>query len=316
MVKIVYRLSANGRKASLLAGGDGKQVQTLSVAHGDPLYPQAVALSKVEVDGMAVVNLNTSMTLPPDGVWGFPEYDTPQTVDSLIRDEQARQSWLEDRKAKDEVEKVAERKSRVAELLAAGVDSLLYWTGMRWQTTREADDLQKHLGDLYQQAVVTAKAKTEAADADKEAKAAAEKQAKAERIAREKAEIAAWAEQHGSDRLKKCVANNIECGAIYRDERLALEYPGWEVDGNDLPTWDEPRNPPAEALELLDKARASLPADWTDEEREYAELRYWSKKVEDGYGEVETQSGYAVTVDPGDWTSDTLVYGYDGPRDE
>lgn len=316
MVKIVYRLSANGRKASLLAGGDGKQVQTLSVGHGDPLYPQAVALAKVEVDGTAVVNLNTSMDLPPDGVWGFPEYDTPQTTEFLLRDEQARKSWYDDRKAKAEADKVAERKAKVAELLAAGADSLLHWTGMRWVTTREADDLQKHLGDLYQQAVALAKVKTEAADAEKEAQAAAEKKAKAERQAREKAEIKAWATAHGSDRLKKCVANDIECGAVYRDERLALEYPGWEVDGSKLPTFDDPRNPPAEALELLDKARASLPADWTAEERKFAELRFWSQKVEDDYGESETQTGYVVTVDPGNWTNDTLVYGYDGPRGE
>lgn len=311
VVKILYRLSASGRKASLLAGGDGKQVQTLTVAHADPLYPQAVALAVVDISGAAEINLNSGMTLPPDGRYSYREYDTPQTAETLIQGERERQAWVDERKAKEEAEKAAERAKRVAELLESEPDTLLYWTGVRWTTSREADNFAADLGDLYQRAVALAKEKTAAVEAEKEAQAAAEKQEKAERAARERAEIAAWAGQHGSERLRRCVREGIECGAVYRDERLASEYPDWEVDGSHMPNWVEPRNPPAEALELLDKARASLPADWTEEERAGAELRYWTGT--DEYGEK--VSGYVVTVDPGTWTADTLVYGYDGPTE-
>ena len=112
------------------------------------------------------------------------------------------------------------------------------------------------------------------------------------------------------------MAEGIECGSIYRDERLALEYPGWQFDGSHLPSWDEPRNPPAEAFALLDQARASLPADWTTEERDAVELKFWEKTVaDDGYGDDERHTGY-VAVAGVDWDDTDIVFGYDGPEDD
>jgi hypothetical protein len=71
--------------------------------------------------------------------------------------------------------------------------------------------------------------------------------------------IVAWAQQHGSTRLQRALAEGIECEAVYRDERLAVERPGWvwasAVDGDH----SEPRNPRDEAFALLDKARAIDP---------------------------------------------------------
>lgn len=76
-----------------------------------------------------------------------------------------------------------------------------------------------------------------------------------------------WIEEHGSDRLRRCAAEGIEHDAIYRDERLALERPGWswydDVDGRTC----EARNPPGETFALLDEARKTEPA---------AQLRYYT----------------------------------------
>ncbi len=85
-------------------------------------------------------------------------------------------------------------------------------------------------------------------------KAEAEKAAKA---ALARADMEAWIAAHGSERLRRCVAEGIECAAAYRDERLALERPGWEwdTDGEDL----EPRNPPEAAFAVLDEARETAP---------------------------------------------------------
>lgn len=78
--------------------------------------------------------------------------------------------------------------------------------------------------------------------------------------AAEAAERRAWIEAHGSPRLRRLLAEGIEHLAVYRDERLAVERPGWcwldDVDDVDL---DEPRNAPEEALDLLDVARATAP---------------------------------------------------------
>jgi hypothetical protein len=67
----------------------------------------------------------------------------------------------------------------------------------------------------------------------------------------------AWIAEHGSDRLKRLAKEGIEHGAVYRDERLAIDHPGWIWDDTD--DWGEPRNAPVEALDLLDRARASIP---------------------------------------------------------
>ncbi len=73
-----------------------------------------------------------------------------------------------------------------------------------------------------------------------------------------------WIAEHGSERLRRAATEGIECGAIYRDERLACERPGWEWGS--APGWTsngerllEPRNPPEEAFVLLDQARKLAP---------------------------------------------------------
>ena len=101
-----------------------------------------------------------------------------------------------------------------------------------------------------------------AREEEKAAKArAAEEARKAEEDAksRRKAERIAWINAHGSARLRRCQAENIEHGAIYADERLAAERPGWlwwsDVPGDD----SEPRNPNEAAFAMLDEARKTAP---------------------------------------------------------
>jgi len=71
----------------------------------------------------------------------------------------------------------------------------------------------------------------------------------------EKAEMREWAVKHGSHRLCRCIDERIECKAIYRDERLAKERPGWAWADEMRGEGDEPRNPPAEAFDTLREAR-------------------------------------------------------------
>lgn len=91
----------------------------------------------------------------------------------------------------------------------------------------------------------------------------------AAREAAEHAAMAAWAEEHGSTRLRRSLAEGIECAAVYRDERLAAERPGWQWANDVAGEYDDPRNPPESALDLLDVARQHDPQAtlvwWTDE---------------------------------------------------
>jgi len=68
-------------------------------------------------------------------------------------------------------------------------------------------------------------------------------------------EVAEWSRHYGSAHLKDLVGQGWDYYAVYRDERLALDRPGWvwsdSVPGKRLP----PRNPPVGAVRLLERAR-------------------------------------------------------------
>lgn len=119
-----------------------------------------------------------------------------------------------------------------------------------WQADLGAENARRRAAAV-EEAMTRVRALKVANDAAAAVKAAQE--------AKQAAERAAWINQHGSDRLRRCLAEGIECRAIYRDERLAFERPGWcwsvKVEGE----YTEPRNPPEEAFATLDQARAMEP---------------------------------------------------------
>ena len=125
--------------------------------------------------------------------------------------------------------------------------------------------------------------------AEREARIAAEEAAKQAAVAEKRA----WIEAHGSPRLKRLLEEGIEHDAVYRDERLAHDFPGW--------TWEEdicdeggkyklcePRNAPEEALDLLDRARQTVPD---------ATLAYYivyRQEDDDDDGDVIVERGYVA----------------------
>lgn len=120
---------------------------------------------------------------------------------------------------------------------------------------------------------------------------------------RDVAEAKTWISEHGSERLQRCVAENIEVMAAYRGERLALDRPGWGWDADFSGVSKPPRNPPAEAFDLLDAARKSAPG---------AELVRWeverSDEDDDPDGEEErlAWAGYAAEAE---FLGRTIVFG-------
>lgn len=129
--------------------------------------------------------------------------------------------------------------------------------------------------------------------ADKAAKAAAQ------------AEIAAWITAHGSERLRRCLAEGIPCGAAYLDERIALERNGWRWQADVRGDGKEPRNPPAEAFALLDEARKTEPT---------ARLTFWTAEAEtdDETGE-ETKPAWRGYAAEAEFLGNWMVFG--GPQD-
>lgn len=115
----------------------------------------------------------------------------------------------------------------------------------------------------------------------------AAKRAADEEIAREIAARDEWIAAHGSKRLKLAAQEGIECQAIYRDERLALERPGWRWSADYRGEYSDPRNPTLEALESLELARKVAPD---------AKLAYWEAEIEHDDEENETWRGYCAVA--------------------
>ena len=81
-----YELSEEGRKASLVAGGDGRAIQQVSI----PLPASRLHLVTVDAEGVARLKLRPHYHL--DGlqrvvrVDRLPTYDAPPTIDDLLKD--------------------------------------------------------------------------------------------------------------------------------------------------------------------------------------------------------------------------------------
>lgn len=74
------------------------------------------------------------------------------------------------------------------------------------------------------------------------------------------AERDSWIGQYGSARLRKCLCAGliVNCLSIYRDERLALDLPGWRWD-SDVYQDSDIYNPSEDALDALAEATALNP---------------------------------------------------------
>ena len=135
---------------------------------------------------------------------------------------------------------------------------------------------------------------------------------KAERAAKALVELSSWVGLYGSNRLKACVANEWECDEAYQDERLALEFPGWEWGSEVAAELLEPSSPTTEVIALFERARESLS---TYRLKSNVSLKYWEEAAttDDDGDEVSGDSGYCCEVNPGDWSSHMAYYGYTGP---
>ncbi|MDE1867872.1 MAG: hypothetical protein KGI08_09225, partial [Thaumarchaeota archaeon] len=74
-VTIHYKLSEQGRKASILAGGDGKAEQAVIVEHGTEHFAAALAQADVGHDGTATLRLF---------MWYDPKFDAPPPIEELL----------------------------------------------------------------------------------------------------------------------------------------------------------------------------------------------------------------------------------------
>ena len=226
-VQITYLLSQAGRKASVLAGGDGKETQTVEA----DVTPELLDLAHVNREGKIILDLTGKIVVDieigsgyvrpglreikgrtVDNVYdGQYRFDAPQTAEQLVAWERNRRAHL----AAKEADLQPELEKRIAEFDAA-------------QEKREATRAAE-------------KALIEEANRDHKAKLAAEK-------AQREQEKADWITAHGSDYLKRATALDYNCQRQYVTERAEQEIPGYLLDFDEDAVWKDRSCPSEEAL--------------------------------------------------------------------
>ena len=92
--------------------------------------------------------------------------------------------------------------------------------------------------------------------AEAEATAAAEKAAK---LAAKMEKRIAWANEFGSEHLKRSLAAGYDSSRLYYSERAAVEYPGYELDFTKSLDSKDRSTPSLDALNALDAVKAAHP---------------------------------------------------------
>ena len=114
-----------------------------------------------------------------------------------------------------------------------------------------------------------------------------------------------WIELYGSEHLKDCVREELECTKLYREERLAKERPNWKfITLDEFETVKYPRNPSVEAMDLLKEARSKdkEAALWTvsvvteDEYTGASDMRYYFAVLSEFLGQ-DVQFGVLLSTD-------------------
>jgi len=264
-VKVIYRLSQEGQRKSLLAGGDGKQEQVIKTSITPELLEQATIFSdgdaRWEVSSIfdsakieGVVDFTSYRSDMNDRQYAYHKprinktsttinFDEPQTINSLlafVRGKEAAMAAL------------------VAKLEAQLPDRIALWE----------KGVTKH---------------KEAVKAVAQAMAEREAREKAEKDRRE-AEKTEWIATHGSDYLRRALALGYDCQRRYVTERAEHELSGFAVDFDDLAQWKSRSCPSEESLELVEAlikadhdakcvwlTNSTVKPEWDDDEDDYRE---------------------------------------------
>lgn len=264
-MKIEYTLAKKVREQAFVDRGERlEERQVVEVA--DSALSRSTRQKLVEIFGLGGhVLLRTTGICRPDfeSEVVFTAEDPAPAAERLLGEYF---SYL-DTKAEGERRKQAEDLRDLAEVVAArddmdddafcrscGSKDVLYWLGNLpgdlegYAEVKEASLRQKQrceeIGRRRDQEALEKKAREE----------------EAARAAREKArsEMLSWIEAHGSDHLRRASKGGYGCTRMYVRERAALEYPGFEVDFDDIAGWKERVGPSLEALEVAEKWDAKV----------------------------------------------------------
>lgn len=246
-ITVMYLLNEEGRKKSLLSGGDGKHVQVIET----PVTEELLNLASVDKNGNAVVKIGyrgkgddwsdsdrvaISTKIEDDSfrrhkneepkivdVRKQIEFDNIQTVESLLIFE------------RDRVKKYEKSLEENQELLKSLIIDF----------KKEQEEKERKLKEerIKQE---EKRLQEEKINQENKLKKQAEKQA-------EKQEDIEWIKSKGSEYLNQCISLGYNCQRKYIEERVSKEFEGFEVDFNDTANWNTRVSPSQEALDEVTK---------------------------------------------------------------
>lgn len=253
MAKVYYTLNEEGRKQSIISGGDGKALQVIEtentkeiveLGHVMPsgevyLYVGFEQIYNNQANGYVLTDLELDLKGKPvirkrtESI----EFSTVQTVKDLIVFEKTRRIRIADLQSslEPEYEKALEEWSKVQ----AEEDRIREEENEKTQAIRER--IKK------------------------------ENQEKQDKLEVEKLE---WIKTYGSDYLKEAVSLGYACQRSYVDERLAKELPDFVVDYKENAYWEERACPSQDALKEVKKLL---------EQGYHAEIVWLTNPIDDDY---------------------------------
>lgn len=232
MVKVIYWLSKEGQKKSLLMGGDGKHEQVFET----PATERLIQLANVSREGE--LELEVKITKPvyvyeksfPEST-GIEEIDKRCVLDTITGVRDPYYSWTNEWYFDEPqtIESILKRYDEHEKLLEEMENAIPQ------ENAKLKADYFKRLEE--------AKARYEEEEAKKKAR-------EEEKRAREQ-EKADWIRKYGSQYLKDCLELGVKANLEYVVERAEHEFPGYTVDYADNAEWDEKFSPSQEALDEL-----------------------------------------------------------------
>jgi len=222
----------------------GPKIRQILVAIGSGMVAGSIKIGGTDMSQLGFTRQGQGFDLTLDR-----EYDDAPTAEQVIVDIDQAIVATEQANAKMRATFLAQAPESLIIL-----DTWSSWTRrslpnhIEWLERQGDKDVRDHL------AIVNAEIKRRN-DADREAKAAKEAAKEAAKAAY-LAERDAWIRAHGSSRLQRLLAEDIPLAATYRDERLAMERPGWRWEEANEET-DDLRDATEAALDALDAVRAS-----------------------------------------------------------
>ncbi len=228
-VRIEYLLSEEGRKKSLLAGGDGKRIQIIEA----DLSPEIIERATVYQDGTAVWEIDYLTTdAEIVGTYNFDSFRLEVCNDFYANHKP---------NIRNKANNIYFDEIQTAESL------LSFVKGLEAKVASKIVELEAELPEkitLWEKGVTEHKQRAaEALAREAEAKAR-----EAEAKAREEKERADWIAAHGSDFLKRATKLGYNCQRQYVTERAEFDFPTFTIDFDDCASWKTRSCPSEDAL--------------------------------------------------------------------